>query len=163
MILFDGIVYQTNPVFGRLTVLKRAGVDKQGKFTWFCGCLCGNYHTLATAQLKRNYRPTRTCGSCNDDTKYPKEYKCWEGIYARCYSSYRKEYKNYGGRGITMQQSWRQDFLHFLADVGLAPGPEYSIDRIDVNGNYEKGNTRWATKKEQMNNTRSTVMYKLGF
>jgi hypothetical protein len=163
MIIFDGTFYKTNPIFGRLTVLQKAGVNKQNKTTWLCGCLCGNYHTLSTTELKRTSRATKTCGACYDDIKYPKEYKCWEGMYARCYSSYRKDYKNYGGRGITVQQSWRQDFLFFLMDVGLAPSKDHSLDRIDVNGNYEKGNVRWATKIEQANNTRGTVMYRLGF
>jgi len=71
----------------------------------------------------------------------------------RCNNPNAKEYKNYGARGITVCDRWR-DFPAFLADVGERPSSGLSIDRINNDGNYEPGNVRWATPKEQSNNTR---------
>ena len=64
------------------------------------------------------------------------------------------DFHRYGGRGITVAAEWRHDFAAFYAHVGPRPGPEYSIDRIDVNGNYEPGNVRWATRLQQARNKR---------
>lgn len=151
----------TKQKFGRLTVLESKGVSPAGKRLWLCGCLCGNYTIVSTTQLMRTRRATRSCGTCYDEKRYPKEYNAYEGMHDRCYNANKKEYEHYGGRGITISQEWRQDFFNFFLDVGFAPGPEYSIDRINVNGNYEKGNVKWSTKKEQQNNMRSNWKNKL--
>lgn len=75
----------------------------------------------------------------------------------RCYRVKDKAYPNYGGRGITMCDRWRSSFEAFLADMGERP-PETTIDRIDVNGNYEPGNCRWADVITQVHNRRATKM-----
>jgi hypothetical protein len=67
-------------------------------------------------------------------------------------------YENYGGRGITVCDRWRDSFVAFYEDMGERPSPKHSIDRIDSNGNYEPGNCRWATPKQQMNNRRANRM-----
>jgi hypothetical protein len=72
----------------------------------------------------------------------------------RCTNPSNSKYAYYGGRGISICSRWVESFAAFLADMGECPGSGYSIDRIDVNGNYEPGNCRWATKKEQSRNTR---------
>jgi hypothetical protein len=74
---------------------------------------------------------------------------------ARCYTPSASHYAEYGGRGITVCDAWRASFIAFLADVGPRPTPEHSIDRRDVDGNYEPGNVRWATRDEQHRNQRS--------
>ena len=66
-------------------------------------------------------------------------------------------YRNYGGRGITVFQRSEEWFESFIKDVGLAPSPEHSIDQIDMNGNYEPGNVKWALQAEQHENRRKTV------
>jgi hypothetical protein len=79
---------------------------------------------------------------------------------SRCYDSKRNGYKNYGGRGIKVCDRWLNSFENFLTDMGRKPGPEYSIDRIDNDGNYEPGNCRWATMQEQSQNKRTSKLRK---
>lgn len=83
------------------------------------------------------------------------EYNSWSGAKYRCFNPKGNGWKNYGGRGITMCPQWRNNFWAFFAHVGRKPSPTHSIDRYpDMNGHYEPGNVRWATKQEQARNSR---------
>lgn len=85
--------------------------------------------------------------------KYKAEYSTWNGMKSRCYCPNGESYRHYGGRGITVCARWRQSFKHFMRDMGPRPAGT-SIDRIDVNGNYEPKNCRWATREVQSRNKR---------
>ena len=84
-----------------------------------------------------------------------KEYKTWHSAKRRCTKVAAPSYPNYGGRGIRMCARWMESFDNFLEDMGAAPTRDHSLDRVDVNGNYEPSNCRWATASQQSRNTRS--------
>lgn len=85
------------------------------------------------------------------------EFAAWRGMRHRCNSPKNSAWKNYGGRGIKVCERWQSSYEAFLADVGRRPSPTHSLDRIDVNGNYEPDNVRWATRDEQSQNQRRRI------
>ena len=82
-------------------------------------------------------------------------YVSWIEMRRRCTNPKRENFKHYGGRGITVCRRWMESFEAFFQDMGRRPGRGYSLDRENVNGNYEPGNCRWATQKKQIQNRRS--------
>lgn len=89
-------------------------------------------------------------------TKSP-EYAAWSAMRNRCYKPKTHNYPLYGGRGITVCAEWRDSFQAFFQDMGARPSPAHSLDRINVDGNYEPSNCRWATLGIQNTNRRNTV------
>lgn len=150
--------------FGRLTVIARA--DNQGQHTcWLCLCDCGE-KIVTHSQSIREGR-TQSCGCYRVEvttlnrTKHglvgSKEYMTWTRLKGRCTNPKSQYWNDYGGRGIKCCAEWLESFQAFSADVGDAPSPQHSIDRIDVNGDYEPGNVRWATVSQQASNKRNCV------
>lgn len=89
---------------------------------------------------------------------HTKEHNAWLDMRKRCCNTRYREYYYYGGRGITICQSWLDAFQNFLNDMGMAPTPQHSLDRINSDGNYEPSNCRWADAKTQSRNRRMNIM-----
>jgi hypothetical protein len=147
--------------FGHLTVLKWAGSNIHGKHFWLCLCDCGNHSKPVTSQLINGL--TLSCGCINQGAKThgktnTPEYRVWQNMKRRCHVPSHRDYPNYGGRGITVCQRWRNSFANFLKDMGLRPSRYHSLDRIKNDEEYGPENCKWATAEEQSRNTRRNVM-----
>lgn len=134
---------------------------------WECKCDCGNRATVGAQRLKSGN--TKSCGCLAKLTQSrlshgfcrksgrASEYTSWSMMKNRCSNPKANRYHNYGGRGIKVCKRWNK-FENFLADMGLKPTPKHSLERINNNGDYEPSNCRWATPKEQGQNTSTNVM-----
>lgn len=110
----------------------------------------------------REWKPPKNGSICFDETgKIRSEYNIWKSMRNRCYCPTNQKYNYYGGKGVTVSKRW-DSFKNFLSDMGPKPTKYHSLDRFpNKKGNYEPGNVRWATPKEQANNTSSNVIYEV--
>ena len=156
--------------FGRLVPLEQVGHTHKGVTLWRCRCDCGKETVVVSCDLRNGH--TQSCGCLRTEMlkghkvhggrqrktqggRKNRLYNIWIAMKQRCYYPQKKGYENYGGRGITVCDEWLHDFVAFR-NWALSHGyaDTLSIDRIDVNGNYEPSNCRWATAKEQRANQR---------
>jgi len=151
----------TGQRFGRLTVVSRLPNSKDRRTRWKCVCDCGNQTIARGEALKCAH--TRSCGclhrrshgeASKRNRKPTVEYAAWSGMIRRCTNKNDQRWHCYGGRGIKVCDRWRNSYSNFLSDVGRRPSDRHSLDRINVDGDYEPGNVRWATSKEQHHNRR---------
>ena len=154
--------------FGRWLVLSKAKpmISTSGRYMmsyWLCRCDCGAEKLVGAPLLRSG--ASESCGCLRDDmarkantthgkTRTP-EYSSWRNMHNRCRNPSGPGYKNYGGRGIRVCDRWLT-FENFLADMGVRPSQQHSLDRIDNDGNYEPGNCRWALPRVQVQNRRKT-------
>lgn len=152
----------TGKKFARLNVTGNFILTKQGRRKWECRCDCGKTTWVVTNNLLSG--KTKSCGCWNEEVKskthtkhgmsHSRIYRIWSNMKARCETKTNKAYGLYGGRGISVCAEW-EEFIPFR-DWALSNGYQdnLTLDRMDNDGNYEPGNCRWATPKEQGNNTR---------
>ncbi len=145
--------------FGDLTVIAREG--RQGtKATWKCACSCGNTHVARSDQLKNG--DIRSCGCKNPHKRKhgragTRIYRIWRGMLDRCYNEKAASYANYGGKGVTVCDRWRESIDNFIEDMGLPPSESHTLDRKENADGYHSGNCKWSTPEEQGNNRSTNV------
>lgn len=156
----------TGMKFGEWTVLSKIGSNKHQHIKWKCRCSCGSIGEILTSQLISGQ--SKCCRECaykivgeknrKHGMSQDRIYKIYSGMKNRCYDENTECFDKYGGRGITICPEWLNDFQAFY-DWSMSHGysDDLTIDRINVYGNYEPNNCRWATNKEQANNKRTNV------
>lgn len=170
----------TNQKFNRLLVIRYVGNNKRHSSLWKCKCDCGNEIVVTSENLRTGH--TTSCGCRGEEHKHNHGatkkthgksktpiYTMWLNIKSRCNNPSNNHYKYYGGRGIKMCADWENSFETFYEwaikngfDESNPDTRSQSIDRIDVNGNYEPGNCRFVDSYIQANNTRKNVFYDIG-
>lgn len=158
----------TGKRFGRLTVIEFAGTKGRNAF-WKCQCDCGRVIVVKSCYLTSG--DTKSCGclklervaslTAKHKMSKTKIFNVWAGILGRCFNRNDSKFADYGGRGITVCDEWRKDFVAFYEHVSKLEhfGEDgYSLDRIDNDGNYEPANVRWATPTEQSRNKRNNIV-----
>lgn len=165
----------TGQTFNQLTAIELAGKTVEGRALWLCKCSCGQMTIVQGKYLRSGH--TRSCGCLIGKHKGPislgrthgmsnrrthgmsktRIYRIWQGMLQRCMNPNTPGYESYGGRGITVCETWQHDFEAFYKDVGEPPSIHHSLDRIDNDLGYSPENCRWATQKEQTRNTRQNI------
>jgi hypothetical protein len=154
--------------YGRWTIIDTAARQRYAcgrvAIAWLCKCECGTVRRVLDQSLRRGASTSCGCYHREVTRRNAKhghaagglssvEYTAWENMKARCFNPANSEFRNYGGRGITVCQRWAADFRNFLSDMGPRPDGQ-SLERLDVNGDYTPENCRWVPIADQLRNTR---------
>lgn len=139
-----------------LKTIRKGTKEKTGKFLVECPRCHENIIVCANSYYRNRIR-------CKCEVYHKRLYSIYTDMKTRCYNSRSNGYSDYGGRGILICDEWRNDF-HSFYDWAISHGylDNLSIDRIDVNGNYEPSNCKWSTAKEQVRNRRNTLLFECG-
>lgn len=155
----------SNMKFGKLTALRETTTNKRYP-TWLCQCECGNQKEIPYYNLLSKRRPTLSCGCLRIKKitthgcwgKNERLYRIWCGMKQRCCNTKSTNYNNYGGRGIKVCEEWESDFgLFYNWAMQNGYNDELTIDRINVDGNYEPSNCKWVTRYQQSINRRDNI------
>jgi len=162
------LINLTGRRFGRLKVLKQTEKDRRGNFPWLCLCDCGNQVTVLGYDLKRGR--TKSCGCLRKEKTIQRStkhnharsgkitgiYRSWHHMKQRCTNPNDKNYKDYGGKGITVCKRWLR-FKNFLKDMVKNWKPSLTIERKNNSKGYYRKNCKWVTKDQQNKNRRNSL------
>lgn len=144
--------------YGKLKLLDFSHMNRHRKKVMRCLCECGKEHLALLSELKSGH--TTSCGCYKPNLVHgmykTRFYQCWADMKTRCLNPKHKQWKDYGGRGITVDSAWLE-FSNFYKDMFPTYQDHLTIERIDVNGNYCATNCTWATRADQNRNTRRVL------
>jgi hypothetical protein len=146
----------TGMVFGRLTVVKLEKLNKHNQAMWLCRCECGNRKIAEGGLLRRGKVISCGCSKITHNLGHNRIYKIWHGMMERCYKPSSTQFHYYGMRGIVVCEEWQDVSNFYLWAMANGYKEDLSIERKDVNGNYEPANCVWIPRPEQAWNRRTT-------
>lgn len=158
-------------VYGDWVVLSESSPSRGGRRRFICRCSCGVERAVDLSHMRGGRSTGCGCRAARNTSKRVwvhgqangggvrpagREYAAWQSMKDRCFNPDNQDYGRYGGRGITVHPKWL-DYLAFFRDMGSRPSPKHSLDRINNDGNYEPGNCKWSTPREQCRNQEKTL------